>query len=227
MTKRIRFMEPKNHLIFALDTDTEIEGFRILEQCADLVDCVKLNYPLVLKEGLGIIGRIKENFGIPVFADFKVADVPVTNDRIVSTVAESGAFAIMVHGIVGPDGLESVINASNNKIAIVVQTEFTHPGGIIFTQGLANSLANLALETGCHGVQAPGNRPERIREVKKIVGNDLKIVCCGVGAQGGKFKDVLEAGGDFAIIGRSIYQAENPRKKIMDILGENMIVGTK
>lgn len=215
-----KFIQPKNHIILALDTVSELRGFEVLEQTFDLVDCVKLNYPLVLKEGLGIIKRIKDNFGLKVFADFKVSDVPVTNDRIIKIVAEHGAFAIMVHGIIGPDALESAVEAANGEICLVVQTEFTSSGGAVFTQGIANSLAQLARELGCHAVQAPGNRPERISEIKKIVGDDLRIVCCGVGAQGGTYNDVLRAGGDFAIIGRSIYQSTDPRQVLIDILNE-------
>lgn len=217
------FIKPRTHIILALDTQTEAEAFKVLDQCADLVDCVKLNYPLVLREGLGIIKRIKLHYDIPIFADFKVADVPVTNDRIVKLVCEAGADAIMVHGIVGPDGLESVLKAADNEICIVVQTEFTHPGGIIYTQKIADSLVELALVTGCHAVQCPGNRPERIKKVKSIVGDNLKIVCCGVGAQGGTYDSVIESGGDFPIIGRAIYQASSPRQYILDNILKNNV----
>lgn len=214
-----KFFEPKSHIIVALDTDNEDEGYKVMDEIYDLVDCIKLNYPLVLKEGIRIISRLKKRYNLPIFADFKVADVPVTNSRIVKLVANEGADAIMVHGIVGPDGLEDVL-AADEKISIVVQTEFTHPGGVVFTQSLANTLAELAVETGCQAVQAPGNRPERIKEIKKIVGDKLKIVCCGVGAQGGSYQSVLEAGGDFPIIGRAIYLAESPRDYLINVLNE-------
>lgn len=215
MNTKKGFIEPKNHIILALDTENIEKGYEVMDQCYDLVDCIKLNYPLVLKEGLKIVSKLKDKYKLPVFCDFKVADVPVTNNRIIKTVAEAGGDAIMVHGIVGPDGLEEAMNAADNKIAIVVQTEFTHPGGLIFTQGIANSLAELAVEYGCQAVQSPGNRTDRIREVKNIVKDKCKIVCCGVGAQGGDYHKVLKAGGDFPIIGRSIYQAENPRDYIL------------
>ena len=212
--KKIEFIEPKSHIILALDTNNINEAYKVMDNCYDLIDCIKLNYPLVLKEGIGIIGKLKDKYKLPIFCDFKVADVPVTNNRIIKIAAEAGGDAIMVHGIIGPDGLEEAMKAADNRIAIVVQTEFTHPGGIVFTQNIANSLVELAVEYGCQAVQAPGNRPERIKEVKKIVKDKCKIVCCGVGAQGGVYNEVLKAGGDFPIIGRAIYQAENPREFI-------------
>ncbi len=213
-----KFIEPKSHIILALDTENEEKAFWVMDQCYDLIDCIKLNYPLVLKTGLGIIGKLKDKYKLPIFCDFKVADVPVTNNRIIKIVANAGGDAIMVHGIVGPDGLEEAMKAADNKISIVVQTEFTHPGGLVFTQGIADSLVELALRAGCQAVQTPGNRPERIKKVKSIVGDKCKIVCCGVGAQGGSYKTVLESGGDFPIIGRAIYQSSNPREYIVNLL---------
>lgn len=181
-----KFIEPNSHIIVALDTQDLEEGFRVMDECYDLVDCIKLNYPLVLKEGIGIIGKLKDRYNLPIFCDFKIADVPVTNNRIIKIASDAGGDAIMIHGIVGPDGLEEAMNVADNKISLVVQTEFTHPGGLVYTQGIADSLVELAVQYGCQAVQAPGNRPDRIREVKKIVQDKCKIVCCGVGAQGRK-----------------------------------------
>lgn len=221
---KANFFEAKTHLIVALDTQNEKQAFDVLEQCYDLIDCVKLNYPLVLKEGMGIIRRIKDKYNLPIFTDFKVADVPVTNDRIIKLVSDAGADAVMVHGIIGPDALESVKKAANGEIAIVVQTELTNPGGVMFTQKIADALVELAIIMECEGVQCPGNRPDRIKKVKELVKDDLKIVCCGVGVQGGTYDSVLKSGGDFAMIGRSIYNSENPREYILGVLNDNMLV---
>lgn len=221
-----KFIEPKSHIILALDLPNEKSAFNIAEQCYDLVDCIKLNYPLVLKEGINIIEKLKLKFNLPIFADFKIADVPVTNDRIIKTVSAAGADAIMIHGIVGPDALESAVKAADENISLVVQTEFTHPGGIIYTQKIADSLIELALQYNCAAIQCPGNRPDRIKKAKSIVGDKMKIVCCGVGAQGGDYHSVLDAGGDFPIIGRAIYQSENPRDYIINsILNKNVPEG--
>lgn len=221
-----KFIEPKSHIILALDLPDEKSAFKIAEQCYDLIDCIKLNYPLVLKEGINIINKLKQTFKLPIFADFKVADVPVTNDRIIKTVADAGADAIMVHGIIGPDALESAVKAADENISLVVQTEFTHPGGIIYTQKIADSLIELALQYNCAAIQCPGNRPNRIRKAKSLVGDQIKIVCCGVGAQGGDYHSVLDAGGDFPIIGRAIYQSEKPREFIINsILNKNNLEG--
>jgi orotidine-5'-phosphate decarboxylase len=38
----------------------------------------------------------------------------------------------------------------------------------------------------------------------------MKILSPGVGAQGGDARKAIEAGADFVIVGRSIYNAEDP-----------------
>jgi len=46
--------------------------------------------------------------------------------------------------------------------------------------------------------------------LREIVGRARRIVCCGVGFQGGSFYELLDAGGDYPIVGRSIYNAADP-----------------
>ena len=67
----------------------------------------------------------------------------------------------------------------------------------------------MALEVGATGVVAPATRPEDVAKVKNLIG-DLEIISPGVGAQGGDPKETIKAGADFIIVGRGIYQADNP-----------------
>jgi orotidine-5'-phosphate decarboxylase len=67
----------------------------------------------------------------------------------------------------------------------------------------------LAKAAGARGIVAPATRPERISELRRIIG-DLEIISPGVGAQGGKASDALRAGADFVIVGRAIYDAPDP-----------------
>lgn len=205
------FGAPRTGVILAADLADEEANCRLLDQVRDYVDVVKIGSPLVYAAGMGVIRRLRERFGLPVFADLKVADVPHTNAKIVEQVAEEGGSAVMVHGIVGPDGLETCLEASGGRVGIIVQLELTNPGGILFTQPIAEDIACCAAMLDIYGVQAPGNRPERIRRIREIVGPDRVIVCCGVGYQGGSYGAVLDAGGTYAIVGRSIYQAPDPR----------------
>lgn len=96
----------------------------------------------------------------------------------------------------------------------------SHPGGAEFLQSAAEAIAKMAVEAGAFGLVAPATRPERVKEIRKIIGDRLTIISPGVGAQGGKASDVISAGADWVIVGRSIYKAESPKEAACEIAEE-------
>ncbi|MFH1039121.1 MAG: orotidine-5'-phosphate decarboxylase [PVC group bacterium] len=208
--------ERKSGIMLALDVGTGAEAFSLLDRVAGGIDVIKFNYPLVLREGMEIISTVKERYRKPILADFKIADVPVTNNRIIRLCREAGADGVMVQGFIGIDAIQSAIEAAG-VVKIFVVTQLTNPGGLDFTARFTEEFAGLARMLGAAGVQAPGNRPEVVARVREIVGEELMIVCCGIGAQGGAFGRAIEAGGDFEIIGRAIYEAEDPARAVREI----------
>jgi orotidine-5'-phosphate decarboxylase len=212
------FGVPRSHIILAADKPTYEENCRVVEQVHDKIDVIKISTALVLQESPRVVKRLQDRFGLPVFADMKIADVPHTCCAIVGVMKEAGANAVMVHGFVGPDAIQDCIEEADGKLGVIVQLELTHPGGLLFTQPIAEDMASAAASLDIFGVQAPGNRPQRVSAIRSIVGDDVAVVCCGVGAQGGKYGEVLAAGGDYAIIGRAIYNADDPAAAVEDIL---------
>lgn len=208
----------KTGIIFAADLPSSEENFHVLDKICEDIDVIKLSGFLAFKEGIQCIRTFKDKYNKPVFADFKIADVPHTNEKIINMVKDQGGSAVMVHGIIGPDGIESCLRAANGELGIIMQIELTNPGGLLFTAPLAADLAKLAAHTDVYGVQAPGNRPDKIAAIRKIVGAQKTIVCCGVGYQGGTYQGVLSAGGNYSIIGRTIYEALCPKESIRRIL---------
>jgi orotidine-5'-phosphate decarboxylase len=192
-----------------LDETDKAKALNVAEQVGDIVDAIKVNYPIVLSCGLEIVQQLSERADI--ICDLKVADIPNTNRLIVEQVFAKGAAGVIVHGFVGHDSVEACVKAAGDEGAVFVVTEMSHPGGQEFTAKLADELAKVALETGATGVIAPATRPERVAHIRNIIG-DLKILSPGVGAQGGSAADTIRAGADYIIVGRAIYQAEDPRE---------------
>jgi orotidine-5'-phosphate decarboxylase len=64
------------------------------------------------------------------------------------------------------------------------------------------------MECGADGIIAPATRPERVKVLRRIIGN-RKILSPGVGAQGGDVAAVAKIV-DGIIVGRAIYEAEDP-----------------
>ncbi len=206
-------------IMFAADLPDRDSAFSILDEVADQVDVIKFNYPLILREGINLLGETKKRYGRPVFADFKVADVPVTNNRIIKLCEEEGVDAVMLHGFIGVEALRRAKKVAD-KLGLFLVTQLTSPGGADFFEPHWKKFAELAVVMELEGVQAPGNRPQVVKQVREIVGDELVIVSCGIGAQGGKYGGAIAAGADFEIIGRDIYRADSPGDKVESIRRE-------
>ncbi len=199
---------PESRLIVALDVTDRDEALSIAEKLGGTVDAIKVNYPLVLACGLSVIKDIKKY--AKVIADFKVADIPSTNTLICREAFEAGADAIICQGFVGLDSVRACVDeAKKYGGEVYVVTEMSHPGALDFLQPCALELVDLARRAGASGIIAPATRPERLVDIRRRAGQ-MKILAPGVGAQGGDARKAIDAGADFVIVGRSIYNAENP-----------------
>ncbi len=200
-------MKTDSRLVLALDETDGARALAIAESVADVVDAIKINWPLVLSEGPAMITRLSELSDV--ICDFKVADIPNTVRLIVENAVSRGASAVIVHAFPGDDSLRAAVEASGDA-EIYAVTEMSHPGGRMFTAPHAEEMARLGVECGVDGFIAPATRPERIAAIREVIG-DRKILSPGVGAQGGRASDAISAGADYAIVGRAIYGSEDPR----------------
>lgn len=200
-------MERRNGVILALDVTSREEAIQVAEAVRDHVDAIKINWPLILGAGPDIITKMARLR--PVICDMKIADIPNTNRLIVEQAMARGAEAVICHGFAGADSVRACVNAAKGQVFVL--TEMSHPGGKQFTAPVAEELALLAKDVGARGIVAPATRPERVAELRKLVG-DLEIISPGVGAQGGKASDTLRSGATYVIVGRAIYQAADPRE---------------
>ncbi len=206
----------KTCLILALDVTDENKALEVAKQVEGLVDAIKVNWPLVLASSPEIITKLSRL--APVICDFKVADIPNTSRLIAEQAKRLGASGIIVQGFVGRDSLRAVI-AAGQGMEVFVVTEMSHPGGQEFTMGVADKLAAMAKEEKAAGIIAPATRPERIAALRKVAGN-LLILSPGVGAQGGSAAEAVRNGADFVIVGRAIYESDDPRKAAEDTVAD-------
>lgn len=199
-------MEKNNRIILGLDVTDGQDALRIAEACSEHIDAIKTGWPLTLAAGPEIITELSRTK--PVVCDMKIADIPSVNTLIVEQAFARGASAVICHGFPGEDSVRACVEAANGQAFVV--SEMSHPGGKEFTAPVADNIARMAKDVGARGIVAPATRPERVAELRSIVG-DLEMICPGVGAQGGKASDVLRSGADYVIIGRAIYNAPDPR----------------
>ena len=132
-------------LILALDVSDRKRALKIVESCAPFIDAIKVGYPLVLSTGLSITEDLAGP-GLPLIADFKVADIPNTNRLICEAVFSAGFDAVIAHGFVGADAARACVEvAHNHDGAAYIVAEMSHPGAAeFFHGGVAERLAALA-----------------------------------------------------------------------------------
>jgi orotidine-5'-phosphate decarboxylase len=201
-------MKKDKRLILALDVTSREKALSLALQLKDYFDAIKIGYPLILSAGLGIVTEISAFASV--IADLKVADIPNTNRLICQAVLDAGAGGIIAQAFPGKDSLQACAqSAAEHSADLFVVTEMSHPGAELFMAPLAEKMARLAVEVGAAGVVAPATRPHRIKQIRSFIGERI-IISPGVGVQGGSADAALQAGADYLIVGRSVYEAEDP-----------------
>lgn len=207
-------MKAKNNIILALDVMDKNKALNICEKIHPKLDTIKIGYPLTLSEGLNIVEILKESFGFNIICDFKVADIPATNEKICSETFKKGADGIICHGFVGEDSVKACKKIAEDSMReIFLLTEMSHPGAKKFLQSHSDEIAIMGREIGITNYVAPATRINRLKKIREIVGKDSYIISPGVGKQGGDIKETLKYA-DSVIIGRSLYESENPAKAL-------------
>jgi orotidine-5'-phosphate decarboxylase len=209
-------MRLRHRLIVALDLPDADRARALAQEVRGTVDAIKVNWPLVLAAGPGIVRDLSDL--AYVLCDFKVADIPNTNRLIVEQAVRAGASGVICHGFPGEDSVRACVEAAGPADVFVV-TEMSHPGGQEYTAKFAEDFARLAVRTGAAGIIAPATRPDRVKALRGIVGTRL-ILAPGVGAQGAKTSDAIAAGADAVIVGRAIYEAKDPGRTARAIADE-------
>jgi len=201
-------MKKSKRLILAMDVTAKERAIMLTEQLCGYFDAIKIGYPLILSAGISIIKEISA--ATPVIADLKVADIPNTNRLICDLVLGAGASGVIAQAFPGKDSLLACARSAEAHGAdLFVVTEMSHPGADLLMAPQADLMARLALDVGAAGVVAPATRPKRISLIRSIIGGKT-IISPGVGAQGGSPSAALQAGADYLIVGRSIYDATDP-----------------
>jgi orotidine-5'-phosphate decarboxylase len=96
----------------------------------------------------------------------------------------------------------------------------SHPGADMFLKNVSEDIAKMGLKLGINNYVAPATKIDRLSIIRNILGKDKFIISPGVGTQGGKPKETLKYA-DAIIVGRSIYNSENPEIAIKKILNSN------
>jgi orotidine-5'-phosphate decarboxylase len=200
----------------------------ILKAVHPYICAVKINLHLVLP--LGVFGGVQQlveqihGEGLITIMDAKVNDIGVTNQVIAEYYYAAGFDAIIANPFVGWDeGLKPLFEVSQRlNRGVILLCYMSHKGAsegygqtIIDSETGEKTLqyisfARKALKWGADGVVVGATYPEKIKEIKHILGQKIPIYSPGVGVQGGTAETAIKAGADYLIVGREITMAKDP-----------------
>jgi len=217
----------------------EQETLKIISQTAEHAVAFKINRHLILPLGITeVIPRIVDKIhdeGITAIIDCKLNDVGNTNKMIAKYYFDAGFDAMIVNPLVGMDGgLDSVFEmATNRKRGIITLCYMSHPAakdgyGLSIApddkaknaEPLYIRFARQARLWDVDGVIVGATHPEKIQEIRVVLGDEIPILSPGVGAQGGSARTAIDAGASYVIVARSIVEASDPSKVAASIAAE-------
>ncbi len=200
----------------------------ILQAVHPYICAVKINHHLVLPLGAfdGVQQLVEQirGQGLLAIMDAKVNDIGNTNQVIAEYYYAAGFDALIANPFVGwEEGLKPLFDVSKRlSRGVILLCYMSHKGA---SEGYGQtiidpdtymqtsqylSFARKALKWGADGVVVGATVPDKIREVKQVLGEQVPIYAPGVGAQGGAAETAVKAGASYLIVGREIVSAADP-----------------
>lgn len=183
----------------------------IIDATADLVCVFKPNSAFYEASGADGIAQLKltcdyirsNHPDIPIILDAKRADIGNTNGGYVSFAFDHlAADAITLHPYLGSEAIEPFLARADKGSIILCRT--SNPGsgelqdlavnGKKLYEVVAKKVAKDWNKNGNCMLVVGATYPSEIRDVRKIVGDQMTILVPGIGAQGGELEATLKAG---------------------------------
>ena len=222
-------------IVLAMNVD-RAGAVALRDRIGNRVDVYKIGMDMFTTSGPDVV-RDFVSGGSRVFLDLKYSDIPTVVGKAVEAASELGVSMLTVHTMGGPKMLsEAALAADRAKgtkplvLGVTVLTSLDEEalekisGKRQAVTDRVRSLALLAKESGCGGVVAS---PQEIGVVKEACGKDFVVVTPGIRMGAAKGKDdqartltpaeAAQAGADYIVVGRPIYEAPDPVVAIAEI----------
>lgn len=228
-------MQADDRLIVALDVPNVIQGLEVAKKLGDAVSFYKIGLGMLTGGGLALANELKEEHGKKIFLDMKFFDIGATVENAVRGMAQFDIDFLTVHG--DPYVVEAAkqgASGSDMKIlAVTILTSLDRADldGALIKSGdivdLVQERAGNALRAGADGVICSPQEAALVRALPEA--KDKLIVTPGVRPTGAALGDqkrvatpaqAIKDGVDHMVVGRPIWQAEDPREAALAILDE-------
>jgi len=234
-TRLSQISKKNSKIILANDYDSSVNNLETktiqnIKKFHSYLCGVKLNFHLLLPLGSKEISKINKtahDYGLQTIADIKLNDIGNTNKVTTEHLWNLGFDAVIANPIMGLDSLKQLVKSSHkeNK-GVITLCHMSAPEAklsydievqMIKKQPLYQLFLDWAIASKVDGIVVGATFPEIIRYCNKKVGTKFDIFSPGIGTQGGSAKEVISAGTDYLIVGRTILNAKNPMTVLKEL----------
>ena len=227
-TRILKISKSNGKVILANDYDSTVKNLesKTIQNIKTLhpyLCAIKLNFHLLLPLGSKQISKINKtahSFGLQTIADIKLNDIGNTNKVTTQNLWDLGFDAVIANPIMGLDSLKNLVKLSHKKEkGVITLCHMSAPEARLSydmeiklekKQQLYQLFLDWAIKSKVDGIVVGATFPKIISYCKKQAGKKLSLYSPGVGTQGGNAKEVISAGTNYLIVGRSILNAKNP-----------------
>lgn len=222
-------------LCVALDLSTKEENLTLIEKIKDHDVWLKVGLRTYIRDGEDFLKAIKKiNPDFKIFLDLKLYDIPNTMADSAESIMGLGVDMFNVHASAGKRAMQTVMERLSTYesrpivLAVTALTSFSEDEfSAVYEKTIASKadqFAKDAMDSGLDGVVCSAYESASI---KNITSKDFMTLTPGIrpfGEDAGDQKRVAdvayakEALVDFIVVGRPIYQAENPSDVVKRIL---------
>jgi len=234
-TRISKISKRNGNVILANDYDNSIKNLESktiqnIKQLHPYLCAIKLNFHLLLPLGSKQISKINtlaHSYGLQTIADIKLNDIENTNRVTIENLWNLGFDAVIANPIMGLDSLKNLVKSSHKKgKGVISLCHMSAPEAKLsydmeIKMGKKQQLYQLFLEwaikSKVDGIVVGATFPKIISYCNNQVGKKLSIYSPGVGTQGGNVDEVISAGTNYLIVGRTILNAKNPADVAKDL----------
>ena len=224
-----------DRLIVALDVPNALAGLDLANRLGNAVSFYKIGLGMLTGGGLALANELKQDHGKRIFLDMKLFDIGATVENAVRGLAQFDLDFLTVHGDphVVRAAKEGAAGSDLKILAVTILTSLDRKDldDSLIKDGdipdLVAERAGRAFEAGADGVIASPNEAALIRALPEAKGR--LIVTPGVRPAGAALGDqkrvatpanAIANGADHIVVGRPVWQAEDPRAAAQAIVAE-------
>ena len=222
-------------LCVALDLPSSEENLALARLLQPYNLWMKVGFRTYIRDGKPFIEALKAiNPEFKIFLDLKLYDIPNTMADAAEEIAKLGVDMFNIHASAGEVAMQTVMQRLANYekrplvLAVTALTSFdeTHFQAV-YEKSIAQKAEQFAKMSYANGLDGVVCSAHESRSIKNATSQTFLTLCPGIrpfGEDAGDQQRVAtlelahSEGVDYPVVGRPIYKADNPQKKVEEIL---------